>query len=124
MPTVLGEDAGVLVAAVKRVELALVVLTGNSEQVVGEIEAGLAAGEQKVAVELGDGIYVDLVVMKFTADFDGVASDNFGKIIEHLKCIVGLFEFVGVGAGGEVIENQILHALVLRSQRHDGGDPG
>ena len=76
-PTVLSVEADVFVAAVKRLQLALVVLAGNSQQEIGEIGACLRAEEKKTAVELRDRVDVDLVEMEFAAHFDCVASDHF-----------------------------------------------
>src|ERR1700723_623457 len=90
VPTVLGEDSGVFVPSIERIQLTLVVLAGNPEQKIGEIKTSFAAGEQEVTVELGNRIYVDLIVVKLAAEFEGVTSDYLRKIIEPLPCIVGL----------------------------------
>ncbi len=66
-PTVLREEADVFVAAVKSLQLALVVLAGRSQKEVREIRTGFRTKEKKAAIELRDGIDVDLIVVKFTA---------------------------------------------------------
>src|SRR5271154_5958366 len=59
--------------------------------------------------------------MEFSANFEGVASHDLREIVEPLKSVVGLLQFVGIGTGGEIIEDQVFHSFVLRGERHDGG---
>ena len=118
-PAILPIEAHIFIAAVKRLQLALVVLAGNSQQEIRKVGAGLAAEEKKAAVELRDGVDVDLIVVEFAAHFDGVGSDHFGKIVEPLKGVADLLQLVGVGADGEAVEADAFHSLGFRRQRHD-----
>jgi hypothetical protein len=52
--------------------------------------------------------------VKFRAELHGVASHYLGKIIEPLKCIVDLLEFVGIRADGKGVEDDILHPFAFR----------
>ncbi len=61
------EKAGILIAAVESLQLALVVLARNAEQEVREVDAGFAAEENEVAIQLGDRIGIDLIVVKLGA---------------------------------------------------------
>ncbi len=112
-------EAGVLVAAIERLKLALVVLARNSQQEVREVRAGLASEEKKAAIELSDGIDVDLIVVKLAADFDGVGSDHFGKVVEPLKGVADLVQLVGIGSDREAVETDALDSFGLGRQRHD-----
>ena len=49
--------------------------------------------------------------MKVRPDFDGVGSEDFGKTVTRLKCVVDLFQLVGICADGEVIEIDALDAF-------------
>ena len=118
-PAILREKAGVFIAAVESLELALVVLARNAEQEIREIDARRAAEEDEIAVQLGDRIGVHLVVVKLRAHVDGVCSDNFRKIIAPLKCIIHLLQLVGVGPDREVIEIDAFHAFRFGRQRND-----
>ena len=118
-PTVLRVEAKIFVASVKGLELALVVLAGSAEQEVDEIEPVSAPEEQKTAVELSDGVSIDLVVVEFPAGLDGVRADHFGKIVEPLEGVVDLPQLVGVGSDGVVVEDDVLQTLSLRRERHD-----
>ena len=123
-PTVLRVKAEIFVASVKGLELALVVLGGSAEQEVGEIGSGLAAEKKEAAVELSNGMSVDLVVVKFAADLNGMSARDFGKVVEPLVSVVGLLQFIRVGSDGVVIEDDVLHALRLRRERHDAWSIG
>ncbi len=68
-PTVLRVSAEILIAAVKRIELALVILTGCSKQKVGKIAAGFATRENKTSIELGNRVDVHLVIVRFSSQF-------------------------------------------------------
>ncbi len=118
-PAVLRVEADVFVAAVKRLQLALVILAGNSQQKIREIGARLRAKEEKAAVELGDRVDVDLIVMEFAAHFDRVGSDHFRKIVEHLKRVAGLAQLIGVGADREAVEADAFHSLGFWRQRNN-----
>ena len=120
-PAILPVQAPVLIAAVEGLKLALVVLAGNSEQEIGEVGSGLAAGEQEIAVELRDRIGVDLVVVKFRSEFHGVAAHDFREIIEPLESVVDLLQFVGVCADGKGIEDDVFNSFALRIERHNAG---
>ncbi len=78
VPAILREQADVFISRIKRVELALVVLARHANQEVGKIDAGFRSGENKAAVELRDGVGIDLVGMKLAAELDGV-------IAQHLR---------------------------------------
>ena len=118
-PAILRVQAGILVAAVERLKLALVVLARNAQQEVREVDAGLAAEEDEIAVQLGDRIGIDLIVVELAAHFDRVRSHDLGKTIAPLKGIVDLLQLVGVGPDGEVIEIDAFHALGFGRQRDD-----
>ncbi len=117
VPAILREEAGVFVAGVEGIELALVVLAGNADEEVGEVDAGFGAGEDKVAVELGDGVGVDLVGVKLAAEFEGVVAEHLGEGIGDLVGVVGLDELIGRGAGGVAVEVEVLDALAVGIER-------
>ena len=66
-PAILRVKPGIFIAAVEGLKLALVVLARNAQQEVREVDAGLAAEEDEVAVQLGDRIGVDLIVVELRA---------------------------------------------------------
>ena len=67
-PAILRVEAGIFVASIERLQLALVVLAGNAQQEIGEVDAGFASEEDEIAVQLGDGIGVHLIVVELAAD--------------------------------------------------------
>ena len=122
-PAVLRVDARIFVAAVERPEIVLRVLARNAQQEIREVEAGFGPVEVKAAVQIGERIGVDLVVLQLGADFDRVISQHFGKIVAQLEVVVDLVEPVGIGPDGEVIEDDVFHALALRRQRDNAQRP-
>ena len=122
-PTVLGEEADIFVASVKSLQLALVVLAGRSQKKVREIGAGFRSKEKKAAIELRDSVDVDLIVVKFTACFDRVPSNHFGKIVEPLIGISNLVEFIRVRANREAVEGDALDAFCFWRERQDSVKP-
>src|ERR1700677_2474927 len=61
--------------------------------------------------------------MKLTTNFDGVARNDFRKIIQPLKSVVRFFEFAGIGAGGEIVEDEVLYSLSFGIERHNRWRP-
>ena len=120
-PAILRVKADILIAAVESLQLALVVLAGNAQQEVREVDAGLAAEEYEIAVQLGDRIGIDLIVVELAAHLDGVSSDDFGEVVAPLKGVVDLLQLVGVGSDREVIEIDAFHSFGLGRQRNDAG---
>src|SRR5580658_3508328 len=110
-PAILRIDAGILIAAVEGLQLTLVVLARNAEQEVREIDTGLAAEEEEIAVQLGDRIGIDLIVVKLATQRDGVGSHYFGKVVAPLEGVVHLLQLVGIGADREVVEIDAFHAF-------------
>src|SRR5271156_4309977 len=111
-PTILRVKTHVLVAAVERLKLALIVLAGNSEQEVGEVQSRLRSEKQEAAIKLSGGIDVDLIVMEFAAYFDGMSSCDFGKVVEDLKSVVELLQLICVA---QITEAEFIHCR--RAQR-------
>ena len=89
----------------------MVVLAWNAKQEVREVDAGFAAEECEVAIQLGDRIGVDLIVVELSARSEGVSSHDFRKVIAPLKGVVDLLQLVGIGADREIVEIDALHAL-------------
>src|SRR5271166_1445154 len=118
-PTILRVDAEIFVASIKRLELTLVVLRGSPEQEINEIRSGLAAVKQEAAVELSNGVSIDLVKMKFDTGLDGVRTHDFGKVVEPLERVVALPQLVRVGSDRVVVEGNVLHSLGFWRERHD-----
>src|SRR5271156_6084420 len=123
-PTILRVKTHVLVAAVERLKLALIVLAGNSEQEVGEVQSRLRSEKQEAAIKLSGGIDVDLIVMEFAAYFDGMSSCDFGKVVEDLKSVVELLQLICVGSEIKAVEADALHTFRFRRQRHDARSSG
>jgi len=102
----------------------LVVLVRNTDEEVGEINACLLSREDEAAVELGNGMCVDLIEMCFASKFEGVISEDLGESVGCLIGVVGLYQLVGGSARGIAVEVKILDALSLGIERHDaGGSP-
>jgi hypothetical protein len=120
-PAILRERAYIFVARVIRVELALVVLAGRADEEVGEVDTGLGSREDKAAVELRNGMGIDLVGMKLRAELEGVIAEHLGECVGDLVGVVGLDELIGRGAGGVAVEVEVLDTLPVGVKRDDAG---
>src|SRR5208282_5706003 len=118
-PAILPIQADIFIASVERLKLALVVLRGSAQQEIGEIQTRLAAEEKEVAVKLSNRKSIHLIVMEFSPNLDRVFSQHLREIVEPLKSIVHLLEFVRVGPNREAVEVNVLDALGLGRQRND-----
>ena len=123
-PAILAVKTGVFVAAVEGLKLALVVLAWHSQQEIREIRSGFGAEEKKATVELRDGIDVDLIVVKFAAEFQRVRADHLRKIVEPLECVSNLMQLVGVGADREAVEADTFDAFGFWRERDDARRAG
>ncbi len=121
VPAILREETDVFVPRVKGVELALVVLARHADQEIGEVDAGFRSGENEAAIELGDGVSIDLVGMELPAKLHRVIAQHLGNRIGDLIGVVDLNELVGRGAGGVSVEVEVLDALSLGIESNDAG---
>ena len=101
----------------KWLKLALVVLARDSQQEISEIRSGFSTKEKKTAIELSDGVDVDLIVVEFPAGFHRMLSDDFRKIVEPLIGISNLVELIGVRPNSVAVETDALDAFGFRRKR-------
>ena len=96
-------------------------MAGNTQQEIRKIDAGLAAEEYKVAIQLGDGIGIDLIVVELRTELEGMRSQDFRKVVAHLKGVVDLPQLVGIRPDGEVVEIDAFDSFGFWRQRDDAG---
>ncbi len=118
-PAILCEEAYIFIACVEGIELALVVLAGDTDEEVGKVDAGFLPGEDEAAVELGDGVGVDLVGVKLSTELEGVAAENPGVGVRDLIGVVGLDELVGCCSGGVAVEVEVFDSFACRVEGDD-----
>src|SRR5208283_3186779 len=70
-------------------------------------------------IKLCNGVDIHLIVVEFSADFDGVSSDHFGKIVQPLKSVAHLLQLICVGANREAVESDTFDSFGLWRQRHN-----
>src|ERR1700760_1114388 len=121
MPAILGEQAHILVAGKKRVQLALVVLAGHSDQEIREVHSGFCSGKNKTAIELSDRVSIPLGGMKLCSELHVVVANHFGKRFGGLVGVVHLQQLVRRSAGRETVEVQVLYTLSSRIESHNTG---
>ena len=119
MPAILRKRANIFVASIERIELALVELAGHANQEVREVDSRLCSGKNKVAVELRDGVCVDLIEMKIAAELHRVIAHHLGQRIGDLIGVVDLDQLVRGRADGVGVEIDILDTLPFGIESND-----
>ncbi|MGC2389114.1 MAG: hypothetical protein WA621_06930 [Candidatus Acidiferrum sp.] len=60
-----------------------------------------------------------MIVVKLSAEFKSVSSDDFGEIVEPLKRVADLMQFVGICSNREAVEANALDAFRFWRERDD-----
>src|SRR5580704_5156739 len=121
LPTVLRVQPHIFIPAVKSLKLALVILARNPQQKIREVRSRLSAKKKKAAIELGDRVGIELVVVKFAAKFDRVRPRYSREIIKPLINVAGLLQLIGIRSDRKAVESNAFHSLGFRRERHDAG---